>query len=120
MLSMKITIFVGLLTAVMFTSITIITLVSNSSFFFAAYGQLEQQDYLQIVSASVNNQTGGELMNIEINTAGNIPTTDGGKDESKNRFGYGVLSTGPRNVIVKLRLWTLNKIQNLTLITHLK
>ena len=100
MLSMKITIFVGLLTAVMLTSITVITLVSNSSFFFSAYGQLEQQDYLQIVSASVNNQTGGELMNIEINTADNIPIADGRKDESENRFGYGVLSTGPRNVIV--------------------
>jgi hypothetical protein len=97
---MKITIFVGLLTAVMLTSITVITLVSNSSFFFSAYGQLEQQDYLQIVSASVNNQTGGELMNIEINTADNIPIADGRKDESENRFGYGVLSTGPRNVIV--------------------
>ena len=60
------------------------------------------QDYLQIASAAVTNQTGGQLMNVQISTIGEIPAAfdaeDG--DESRTGFGYGILSTGPSNMIV--------------------
>ena len=60
------------------------------------------QDYLQIASAAVTNQTGGQLMNVRISTIGEIPAASDGEDgdESRTGFGYGILSTGPSNMIV--------------------
>ena len=60
------------------------------------------QDYLQIASATVTNQTGGQLMNAQISTLGEIPADFDGEDgdESRTGFGYGILSTGPSNMIV--------------------
>jgi hypothetical protein len=60
------------------------------------------QDYLQIASATVTNQTGGQLMNVQISTIGEIPAASDGEngDESRTGFGYGILSTGPSNMIV--------------------
>jgi hypothetical protein len=57
------------------------------------------QDYLQIASATVTNQTGGQLMNVQISTIGEIPAASDGEDgdESRTGFGYGILSTGPSN-----------------------
>ena len=59
------------------------------------------QGYLQIASATVTNQTGGQL-NVQISTIGEIPAASDGEDgdESRNGFGYGILSTGPSNMIV--------------------
>src|SRR5918998_2111417 len=60
------------------------------------------QDYLQIASAAVTNQTGGQLMNVQISTIGEIPAAFDAedRDESRTGFGYGILSTGPSNMIV--------------------
>ena len=60
------------------------------------------QDYPQIASATVTNQTGGQLMNVQISTIGEIPAASDGEDgdESRTGFGYGILSTGPSNMIV--------------------
>lgn len=59
------------------------------------------QDYLQITVATVTNQTGGQLMNAQISTMGEIPaaTDNGDGEESGSGFGYGILSTGPSNMI---------------------
>ena len=38
------------------------------------------QDYLQIASATVTNQTGGQLMNVQISTIGEIPSASDGED----------------------------------------
>jgi hypothetical protein len=59
------------------------------------------QDYLQITAATVTNQTGGQLMNAQISTMGEIPTASDDEDveESGTGFGYGILSTGPSNMI---------------------
>jgi hypothetical protein len=60
------------------------------------------QGYLQIASATVTNQTGGQLMNVQISAIGEIPAASDEEDgdESRNGFGYGILSTGPSNMIV--------------------
>jgi hypothetical protein len=62
------------------------------------------QDYLQIASATVTNQTGGQLMNAQISTIGDIPAAADKEngDESGSGFGYGILSTGPSNMIVAI------------------
>ena len=41
-------------------------------------------------------------MNVQISTRGEIPAASDGEDgdESRARFGYGILSTGPSNMIV--------------------
>jgi hypothetical protein len=59
------------------------------------------QDYLQITAATITNQTGGQLMNAQISTMREIPATSGDEDgeESGTGFGYGILSTGPSNMI---------------------
>jgi hypothetical protein len=59
------------------------------------------QDYLQITAATVTNQTGGQLMNAQISTMGEIPAAsdDDDGEESGTGFGYGILSTGPSNMI---------------------
>ena len=59
------------------------------------------QDYLQITAATVTNQTGGQLMNAQISTMGAIPAAsdDEEGEESETGFGYGILSTGPSNMI---------------------
>lgn len=59
------------------------------------------QDYLQITAATITNQTGGQLMNAQISTMGEIPAASDDEDggESGTGFGYGVLSTGPSNMI---------------------
>ena len=38
------------------------------------------QDYLQIASATVTNQTGGQLMNVQISTICEIPAAYDGED----------------------------------------
>jgi hypothetical protein len=60
------------------------------------------QGYLQIASATVTNQTGGQLMNVQISAIGEIPAASDEEDgdESRNGFGYGILSTGPSDMIV--------------------
>jgi hypothetical protein len=47
------------------------------------------QDYLQITVATVTNQTGGQLMNAQISTMGEIPaaTDNGDGEESGSGFG---------------------------------
>jgi hypothetical protein len=59
------------------------------------------QDYLQITAATVTNQTGGQLMNAQISTMGEIPAAfdDEDGEEGGTGFGYGILSTGPSNMI---------------------
>lgn len=59
------------------------------------------QDYLQITAATVTNQTGGQLMNAQISTMAEIPAASDDEDveESGTGFGYGILSTGPSNMI---------------------
>jgi hypothetical protein len=59
------------------------------------------QDYLQITAATVTNQTGGQLMNAQIITMAEIPAASDDEDveESGTGFGYGILSTGPSNMI---------------------
>ena len=48
------------------------------------------QDYLQITAATVTNQTGGQLMNAQISTMGEIPAASDDEDgeESGTGFGY--------------------------------
>jgi hypothetical protein len=59
------------------------------------------QDYLQITAATITNQTGGQLMNAQISTMAEIPATsdDEDEEESGTGLGYGILSTGPSNMI---------------------
>ena len=42
------------------------------------------QDYLQITAATVTNQTGGELMNAQINTMSEIPAASDNEDGAQN------------------------------------
>jgi hypothetical protein len=59
------------------------------------------QDYLQITAATVTNQTGGQLMSAQVSTMAEIPAASDDEDgeESGTGFGYGILSTGPSNMI---------------------
>ena len=88
--------------AIAIALITMIIPVSAQSPFVPSEVVPSVQDYLQIASATVTNQTGGQLMNMQISTTGEIPAASDGEDgdESQTGFGYGILSTGPSNMIV--------------------
>ena len=47
------------------------------------------QDYLQITAATITNQTGGQLMNAQISTMGEIPATSGDEDGEESGTGFG-------------------------------
>jgi hypothetical protein len=59
------------------------------------------QDYFQITSVTVTNQTGGQLMNAQISKMGEIPAASDYEEGEKigTGFGYGILSTGLSNMI---------------------
>ena len=75
--------------------------VSGQSTSTPTQGVPSVQDHLQITAMTITNQTGGQLMNAQINTMGEIPAASDDEDgeESGTAFGYGILSTGPSNMI---------------------
>jgi hypothetical protein len=100
---------IGLRRNIFFETVLAITLVVTMAIIPASGQSLSTptqvvpsvQDYLQITAATVTNQTGGQLMNAQIITMAEIPAASDDEDveESGTGFGYGILSTGPSNMI---------------------